>query len=175
MSRRHYRSVSRFRLGLALALATVFGGCNSAGPARPRSGNLELVVGAAGDAPYALVGRFHLTGISARTPQHRELEVDVDTSRAVLDLPAGSYALALDDGARLVCRNGERALGPAVPEHAVASREQVILIEPGRTTTARILFGSAAANSARGLGASSVEECTGPISVAGASALLLPL
>jgi len=176
MSLRHYRSVSRSCLGFALALAAFVGGCNTAGPARPRSGNLELVVGAAGDAPYALVGRFQLTGISARTTNHREVDMDVDTSQALLELPAGSYALALADGARLVCRNGEWAApGRAAPEQAVATREQVIVIEPERTTTARILFGSVVSNSARALEDSSLRSCARPSAAAGASALLLPL
>jgi hypothetical protein len=93
------------------------------------------------EASYALVGRFHLNALEPWSPS-RDIDFDTTTSQVRLELPAGTFTLALAAGARLVCA-GEQAepLGASAPR-LVSAPPQVISITPGELTTAHVSFGA---------------------------------
>jgi hypothetical protein len=151
----HQQSVG---FGLSSALcAFVLAAC--AAPAEPvRPGALELRVEP--EASYALIGRFHVNAIDPYSPS-RDVDFDAATSRARIELPAGTFALLLGAGARLVCAGEQpEPLGAAVPR-LVSASPQVISIAAGELTTARISFGASPA-SGEALGANSLADAPDP-------------
>lgn len=164
MAIRHQRSVG---FGLSSAVcALVLAAC--AAPVKPVvPGALELRIEP--EASYALVGRFHVNAIDPYSPS-RDVDFDVATSRARIELPAGTFALMLGAGARLVCAGEEPlAAGAAVPR-LVSASPQVISIAAGELTTARISFGAPpAGRSAAPAGddgpADPPDPCGGPLAL----------
>lgn len=133
--------------GLACAaFALVASGCATPAPAAS-SGQLELRLDS--EASYALVGRFRVNSIDPWSPS-RDIDFDAATSRARIELPPGTFALALGAGARLVCvgddaaPSGETAAGVRL----VSASPRVITIAPGGLTRARIGFGAAPGHAA---------------------------
>jgi hypothetical protein len=157
MAIRHQRSVG-FGLSSALS-AFVLSAC--AAPAAPvRPGALELRLEP--EASYALVGRFHVNAIDPYSPS-RDVDFDIATPRARIELPAGTFALLLGAGARLVCagEQPEALSAPAAIPRLVSASPQVISIAPGELTTAHISFGASPA-SGQALGANSPTEAPDP-------------
>jgi hypothetical protein len=151
MAIRHQRSVG---FGLSSALcAFVLAAC--AAPVEPvRAGALELRIEP--EASYGLVGRFHVNAIDPWSPS-RDVDFDATASRARVELPAGTFALTLAAGARLVCAGEEPLAAPAAIPRLVSASPQVISIAPGELTTARIRFGAAPAH-----GDAAAEAAGGP-------------
>jgi hypothetical protein len=138
MAVRHQWSVGFGLTSVACALALL--GCAApAAPARP--GELQLRVDP--EASYAVVGRFHVNAIEPWSPS-RDVDFDTATSQARIELPPGTYALALGAGARLVCagEDPEPFAEPSTVPRLVSASPQVISIAPGEITTARIRFGA---------------------------------
>jgi hypothetical protein len=138
MAIRHQRSVGFGVSGAVCALALA--AC--AAPVAPaRAGALELRIEP--EASYALIGRFHVNAIDPYSPS-RDVDFDAATSRARVELPAGTFALTLGAGARLVCAGEEPlAVAAAGVPRLVSASPQVISVAPGELTTARIRFGAA--------------------------------
>lgn len=164
MAIRHLRSVG---FGLSSAVcALALSACAS--PAEPpRAGALELRIEP--EAPYALVGRFHVNAIEPYSPS-RDVDFDTATSRARIELPVGTFALLLGAGARLVCAGEEPLAAPAAVPRLVSASPQVIAIAPGELTTARIRFGASPASSeAHDVGANGPVEppdpCASPLAL----------
>jgi hypothetical protein len=143
------RSLLGFGLvGLGLMFAGLAGGCDATASASPRQGQLQLIVGSGhGPADYALAGRFGLRGLSTGSARYSELEVDADSLHASVALPAGTYSLTLDPGATLLCPSATGPAGPGAVERPVSSWPRIIVIQPDRTTLARLDYGSARASS----------------------------
>jgi len=157
MAIRHQRSVW---FGLSSAIcAFVLAACGA--PAEPvRPGALELRIEP--EASYALVGRFHVNAIDPYSPS-RDVDFDAATSRARIELPAGTFALLLGAGARLVCAGEQPEMlgAPSAVPRLVSASPQVISIAAGELTTARISFGASPA-SGEPVGASSPAEAPDP-------------
>jgi hypothetical protein len=136
MALRLHRSFGIGLLGAALAL--VASGCAEPVEAA-RPGELELVVDPL--ASYAMVGRFQVNAIEPWSPS-RDIDFDTSISSARLELPAGSFTLALGAGARLVCAGEDDDLSaPSAVPRLVSAPPRVISIAPGQVTKARISFG----------------------------------
>jgi len=153
MAIRHQRSVE---LGLAsVVCALVFSGCAESAPDRP--GVLELRVEP--EASYALVGRFQLHAIEPWTPS-RDIDFGTATSQARIELPPGTFTLALGAGARLVCAGEDPDPFASAAPRLVSAPPQVISITAGELTTAHIGFGApSAADSVAG----SADPCSSPL------------
>jgi hypothetical protein len=152
------------RWGLSsAACALALWGCS--GPAAPaRTGALELHIDTG--ASYALVGRFHVNAIEPWAPS-RDIDFDATTSRARVELPPGTFALALGAGARLVCEGEEpEPLGAAsaIPR-LVSASPRVISITAGELTTAHISFEAGPAQEAALAPADAASYVPGPTSV----------
>lgn len=164
MAIRHQRSVG-FGLASALSALALAACAAPAAPAQP--GSLELRIEP--EASYALVGRFRLDAIDPWSPS-RDVDFDSTTSRARIELPAGTFALALGAGARLVCA-GEAAEVPGAPAavpRLVSAAPQVISIAAGELTTAHISFGAPPASVAAAGGFRTVDApdpCSTPVAL----------
>lgn len=138
MAFRLHRSFGFGLLGVAFAL--VASGCAEPVEAA-RAGELELSVDP--QASYAMVGRFQVNAIDPWSPS-RDIDFDTSTSSARVELPAGSFTLALGAGARLVCAGEDDDLSaPSAVARLVSAPPRIISITPGQVTRARISFGGA--------------------------------
>lgn len=157
MAIRHHRSVWVGLLGALSAL--VLSACSA--PAEPvHPGELELIVDP--QASYAMVGRFQVNAIEPWSPS-RDIDFHTTTTSARVELPPGSFTLALGAGARLVCAGEEEELTVSSVPRLVSAAPRVFSITSGRVTTARISFGAAHAQpSSDALGADHLADAADP-------------